>query len=542
MKSELVAKLKETCVAVLPVAGIILMLNFTIAPMPFGLLMLFLSSTLFIIIGMTLFQMGSDNGMTPMGNQIGEKLVEKKNMVLFVSTAFLLGMLVTIAEPDLQVLGKQMPNMVLFSLFGNDFQLGTILVYAVALGVGLFLMFSVIRILFGWSLSKIFTILYLITFLVAAFAPQEYLAIAFDSGGVTTGPITVPFILALGVGIASVSGGEKSQDNSFGLVGLCSVGPILTVAILSLFIHESASYEPYAVPDVQGFSDFISLYLQALPQFMKEVALALSPIVILYSIFQIFFLKLPMQILSKTFIGVGYTFVGLVIFLTAVNVGFLPTGVFIGGVLATFHFKWILIPVGMIVGFFIVSAEPAVHVLCNQVEDVTGGAISKKVMMRALQIGMCTSVGFAMLRVLTGLSIWYLLIPGYIIALGLTFFVPNIFTAIAFDSGGVASGPMTATFLLPFATGACSAIGGNILMDGFGVVAMVAMTPLVAIQVLGAVYAIKTRKSTVYAPETIINTRILEAENIGPVANGAVCDNLIYIDNVEDDLLIIDFM
>ena len=495
MKRELFAKFKETATAVLPICGVVLLLHFTAAPMPPGILALFVSSAVFLIIGMTLFQLGSDIGMTPMGNQIGSKLVEMKNLRLFILTALVLGVLVTIAEPDLQVLGNQMPKATMFTLFGAEFTVGQVLIYAVALGVGLFLMFAVIRVLFGWNLSRIFIVLYIFVFIMAVFTQKEYLAVAFDSGGVTTGPITVPFILALGVGIASVRGGESSKDDSFGFVALCSIGPILTVLIMGMFVDGSAAHEADIIPEICSVADLIEAYINALPTYMEEVALALSSILAVYLIFQIFFLKLSKITLTKTLIGVAYTYIGLVIFLTAVNVGFLPTGSYMGGSLAQLDCNWIIIPIGILIGFFIVAAEPAVHVLTGQVEDVTGGAISKRAMMTALMIGMAVSVGLAMTRVITGLSIWYLLIPGYAIALGLTFFVPKIFTAIAFDSGGVASGPMTATFLLPFATGACAAVGGNVLMDGFGVVAMVAMTPLVTIQILGAVYAVKSRRA-----------------------------------------------
>lgn len=503
MKREIAEKFKETATAVLPVAGVILLLHFTIAPMPSGILALFLSSTVFLIIGMAIFTLGADIGMTPMGNQIGNKLVEKKNLLLFILTSLILGILITVAEPDLQVLGKQMPDMTMFTLFGKDFSVGTALIYAVAIGVGLFLMFSVLRIMLELDLSKVFLILYIVVFAAAFLANPEYLAIGFDSGGVTTGPITVPFILALGVGIASVRGGESSQDDSFGLVGLCSVGPILTVLLMSMFIKDEAIYKIAPIPEAASFAAIAKIYLHAFPIYAEEVALALSPILGVYIVFQIFFLKLPKKTVAKTLIGVVYTYIGLVIFLTAVNVGFLPTGTFMGGALASLEYNWVLIPVGMLVGFFIVAAEPAVHVLTAQVEDVTGGAISRKAIMVALMVGMCVSVGLAMTRVLTGLSIWFLLIPGYAIALGLMFFTPKIFTAIAFDSGGVASGPMTATFLLPFATGACSAIGGNVLMDGFGVVAMVAMTPLVTIQILGAVYAVKEKRMAKKSAEAI---------------------------------------
>ncbi|MBQ3500982.1 MAG: DUF1538 domain-containing protein, partial [Oscillospiraceae bacterium] len=282
---------------------------------------------------------------------------------------------------------------------------------------------------------------------------------------------------------------------SFGFVGLCSVGPIIAVAIMGMLAKSSASYESTPIPEIENFGDAIMVYLRAFPTFFEEVALALSPIIAVYLFFQVVYLKLPKISVAKTLVGVLYTYIGLVIFLTAANVGFMPAGSFMGGALATLPYNWIIIPIGMLVGFFILLAEPAVYVLTVQVEEVTGGSITRKMMMIALMIGMSISVGMAMTRVITGLSIWYLLIPGYAIALGLLFFVPDVFTAIAFDSGGVASGPMTATFLLPFAIGACSAVGGNVLMDGFGVVAMVAMTPLVAIQILGAIYAIKSRKA-----------------------------------------------
>ncbi len=494
LKRELYEKFKETAVAVLPVAGIILLLNFTIAPMPANILGLFLSGTLFLIIGMTIFQLGSEIGMTPMGNQIGSKLVEMKNIWFFAATAFVLGLFVTIAEPDLQVLGGQMPNEVLFNLFGTEMTVGTVLIYAVAIGVAIFLTYAVLRTVFGWSLSQSFLILYIGVFILAAFTQKEYLAVAFDSGGVTTGPITVPFILALGVGIASVKVGEAAEDDAFGFVGLCSVGPILTVVIMGMFVGGEATYESAVIPEFVGLAGLAEVYLNALPTFAEEVAVALSPIVIVYLLFQIFFIKLPTKSVIKTLIGVIYTYIGLVIFLTAVNIGFMPAGSFIGGALSTFKYNWVIIPIGMVVGFFIVAAEPAVQVLTAQVEDVTGGSISKRAMMTALMTGMSVSVGLAMTRVITGISIWWFLIPGYAITIGLMFFVPKVFTAIAFDSGGVASGPMTATFLLPFAVGACSAIGGNVLMDGFGVVAMVAMTPLITIQILGAVYAIKEKR------------------------------------------------
>lgn len=507
MKNQLVEKLKEVMRAVLPVSGVIFLLHLTLTPMPKGVLLMFLSSVPLLILGMALFTLGADVGMTPIGNQIGAKLTEKRSIPLLVISALLMGIMITVAEPDLQVLSKQMPPVTLFSLGEFEATMGGVLIIAVAIGVGLFLVGSLLRIVFQWDLGKMLIGLYLLVFALAIFTGKDYLAVAFDSGGVTTGPITVPFILALGVGVASVRGGNSSRDDSFGLVALCSVGPVLTVLILGMLAKGEGGYESYVFPNVENLSDLLNAYADALPHYAKEVGLALLPIMLFYGFAQVLFIKAGMRTVTKTLVGVAYTYIGLVIFLTSVNVGFMPAGSFIGGAIASLSFKWVLIPIGMLVGYFIVAAEPAVHVLNEQVEEVSDGAISRQAIMNALSIGMSVSVGLAMTRVLTGISIWYMLIPGYFLALGLTFFVPKIFTAVAFDSGGVASGPMTATFLLPFATGACLAFGGNVMADAFGVVAMVAMTPLVTIQTLGLVYAIKEKKAkAIPALATDINT------------------------------------
>jgi hypothetical protein len=246
------------------------------------------------------------------------------------------------------------------------------------------------------------------------------------------------------------------------------------------------------------------LFLGAFPVYLKEIALSLLPIIVFFGLFQIFSVKLSRQGLLKICVGLVYTYVGLVLFLTGANVGFIPMGNYLGTVLAGLSFRWTLIPVGMVIGYFIVKAEPAVYVLMHQVEELTSGAISGKSMQRCLSLGVAASVGISMFRVLTGIPILYFLVPGYGIALALTLFVPKIFTAIAFDSGGVASGPMTATFLLPLAQGACLAVGGNVVTDAFGVVAMVAMTPLITIQILGVVYRVKdARADAVEVPAAV---------------------------------------
>lgn len=483
MYKNLTTKIKESLVSVLPITAIVLILNFTVAPMTGGTVALFLTGALLLIVGMALFALGADIAMMPMGENIGSHLTKTRKLGILIVVALVMGIAITVAEPDLQVLADQVPSVP-----------NMVLVLAVAVGVGLFLVLALLRIVFQKKLAVILILAYAVVFGLAVFTSEDFLAVAFDSGGVTTGPITVPFILALGVGVAAVRGGKSSQDDSFGLVAICSIGPILAVMIMGMVFNSSGGFaSDLSVPEINSVSDLLHAYGESFPEFFRDVGIALAPIVVFFMIFQFLFLKLPKWQLVKMAIGIGYTYLGLVLFLTGVNVGFMPVGNYLGAQIGSLEFSWILIPLGMVMGFFVVMAEPAVHVLNTQVEEITVGAISKRSMLLSLSIGVAVSVGLAMVRVLTGASIWYFLVPGYVIALGLSFFVPKIFTAIAFDSGGVASGPMTATFLLPFAMGACASLGGNMLTDAFGIVAMVAMTPLVTIQVLGLYYRIKTK-------------------------------------------------
>ena len=309
---------------------------------------------------------------------------------------------------------------------------------------------------------------------------------SFDSGGVTTGPITVPFIMALGIGIASVNGGENSKNDSFGLIGLCSIGPILSVLFLSLF-YQNGSTEYIAS---EGGYSLVHYFIE----YSKEIAIALSPIVVMFFIFQTFFLKMPKKALIKIVVSIGYTFIGLVLFLVGVNYGFSNVGTYLGEQIANKSFNWILIPLGMVMGLLTILAEPAVYVLNKQVSEISNGLISKKSLTISLSLGVSIAVGLAMLRIVFDIPVMYILLPGYLIALVMTFFTPKLFTAIAFDSGGVASGPMAATFILPFAIGACSTIGNSVTLDAFGLVAFIALTPLISIQILGLMYNYKVNK------------------------------------------------
>ena len=477
---ELRAKIVEALISALPITAIVYLmalLPFFDFDMSAAELITFTVGAVLLIVGIGLFNLGADLAMTPMGAHVGSGLSKQKKLSLLLSVCFVLGMLITIAEPDLQVLANQV------SAVMN----GTVLVYAVGIGVGAFLVIAILKIVFRKSLSQILMLFYMLLFALALIlivsGNENLLPMAFDSGGVTTGPITVPFIMALGVGISNVLGDRRSKENSFGLVALCSVGPILAVLVLGIFSRNELTYE---IPDYTVSIDVLGSFLHTAAHTCKEVALALGLIVVFFLICQMLFLKLPMKRLARIAVGVAFTYIGLVIFLTGVNVGFMPIGYKMGYALAQGS-EGFLIGFGLVVGVLVVLAEPAIHVLNAQVEDVTGGLVSKKSMMTGLCIGVGASIALSMIRIVFDFSLVYYVVPGYFISLALSLFVPPVYTAIAFDSGGVASGPMTSGFILPFAIGACVSMQGAdaVLRDAFGVVALVAMTPLITIQLLG---------------------------------------------------------
>mgnify|MGYP004468216665 FL=1 len=512
-QKNLLEKLKESLGAVLPIIGIVLVLCFSIAPIPNSVLMTFVVGAVLLIIGMMFFTLGAEMAMTPMGERIGTKLTNTRKISVVIVLCFILGFIITISEPDLQVLAEQVPSISNYTL-----------IIAVATGVGIFLVAAVLRMLFGIPLAHMLLILYPIIFILASIVPQDFLTVAFDSGGVTTGPMTVPFIMALGIGFSAVRSDKHAENDSFGLVALCSVGPILAVLLLGLLYHPGESgYEQTMIVKTDNSVEMWQLFQEGLPYYMKEMLISLLPIILFFFIFQIVSLHLHKKTLVKIIIGIIYTYIGLVLFLTGVNVGFMPAGNYLGQVIAGLSYPWIIVPIGMLIGYFIVKAEPAVYVLTEQVEELTSGAISAKAMGMSLSIGVALSLGLAMVRVLTGISILWFLLPGYAVALGLTFFVPKIFTAIAFDSGGVASGPMTATFLLPFSMGACEALGGNVVTDAFGVVAMVAMTPLITIQILGLIYQIQEQMKEKQAAKDYTSIKVC-IENLDNVDNQEIIE------------------
>lgn len=474
----MLSKLKESLISVLPVAVIVLIMCLTpVVDVSSGEIWTFVVSAIFLVLGIALFNLGADLAMTPMGEHIGSGLTKTRRLPLLLFVSFVMGLLITVAEPDLSVLAEQV------SAVMNK----TVLIVVVGVGVGLFLLLAIIKVVFKKNLSMLLMFFYLVLFAICAIMIENgksmFLPLAFDSGGVTTGPITVPFIMALGVGVASTIGGRKSQENSFGLIALCSIGPMIAVFLLSLFMNGELNY---TLPNY-GFSDDIgSALASTLGSTAGDVAIALALIVGFFVILQLTVLKLPKRRILQIAIGIIYTFIGLLIFFTSVHLGFMPIGFKIGQELASFS-KPLLVVFSFIIGCVVVLAEPAVHVLNNQVEQITDGAVTKRSMMIALSLGVGLSIGLSIIRIVFKFSLLYYLIPGYIISLGLSLFVPKIYTAIAFDSGGVASGPLTASFILPFAMGACNVLCGEseVLELAFGIVAMVAMTPLITIQVLG---------------------------------------------------------
>lgn len=501
MLKALLLKLKEALISVLPIAVIVLIISFTpLVSLSTTEIVAFAVSAVFLILGIGLFNLGSDLAMTPMGEHMGAGLIKSKKLFVLIMVSFIMGVLITIAEPDLSVLAEQVSTVIY----------PTILIMTVGLGVGLFLVVALLKILFKKNLSMILMFFYMLLFALCAILIEcgkaDFLALSFDSGGVTTGPITVPFIMALGFGIANTVGGRNANENSFGLIALCSIGPMIALIILALFSNGQMVYELADYSVEASLSSFGKILLSHSLDTLK----ALSLIVVFFLILQFTILKLPTKKLLQIGIGIIYTFFGLTIFFVAVSVGFMPVGFKIGEQLAKFN-PVVLVIAGIVLGMVVVLAEPAVHVLNKQVEEVTGGGVKKIEMLIALSVAVGISIGLALIRMIFKFSILYYLIPGYCISLGLAFFVPRIYTAIAFDSGGVASGPLTSSFILPLAIGACVAISGNpqsVLTDAFGVVAMVAMTPLITIQTLGfkAIMSAKVRNK-------IAMKRILSADD-----------------------------
>ncbi len=486
MTSALKRKIIESLSSILPIALIVVALSVTFTPLEPGTFILFCGGVLLLIVGMGVFTLGADASMLVIGEKIGSAMTRSRKIWLIALLSFVIGIIVTVAEPDLQILAQQVPGVENY-----------LLILTVAVGVGIFLLLAMLRIVFRVRLSILLIVFYTAAFILSAFVSPSFWAVSFDAGGVTTGPMTVPFILSLGMGVASIRGDSKGQDDSFGLVALSSVGPIIAVLVLGIvFRITDTVYEVTEIPKIEETRGLFLEYLHGFAGYAGEVAVAIAPVFVFFLLFEIITRSFHRRQVLRILVGFLYTFSGLALFLTGANVGFLPIGLQIGQNLSKLWNGALLVPVGMAIGYFVVAAEPAVHVLNKQVERMSAGAISSRAMKKGLCIGVSAAIGLAMLRILTGISIMWFLIPGYLAALGLTFFTPPLYTGIAFDSGGVASGAMVSSFVLPMAIGACLALRGAeaIMTQAFGCIAFVALAPLISIQILGIRYKYKTKK------------------------------------------------
>lgn len=499
MLNSVKEKFKESLSSVLPIAIIVILLSLTITPLTPGDMLLFLIGVLFLVVGMSVFTLGAEMSMQQLGSKVGSKMASSGKVWIIAFVAFIIGILVTVSEPDLVILANQVPGVENY-----------LLILTVSVGVGLFLMIAVLRILLKVNLSVILVAFYIAAIVLSFFLPEGFRTLAFDSGGVTTGPMTVPFIMSIGAGVsASVIGSKDSSDESFGITGLCSIGPIIAVMVLGIVVGvNGGEYIPEVPEDIGTTAGLVPFFFTGIMEYIPEVFWALLPIVVFTGLFQLITRSYTKRQLIRIGIGFVYTLIGLAVFLTGANVGFLPTGSAIGSSLAGIWGGIPLVPVGMLLGFFIVKAEPSVYVLNKLVEEMSAGAISGRVTGTGLSIGVCAALGLAALRIVVGIPILWILIPGYVVALTLSFFIPKIFVGISFDSGGVASGTMMSAFVLPLCMGACQALGGNVMEDAFGCVSLVAMAPIISIEVCGLIYRIKSEhraRSFISASETFID-------------------------------------
>ncbi len=484
MKENVKLKIKEALSSIVPITLIVAILSFTITPLATDVIVEFIIGAIMLVIGTGFFTLGAEMSMSIIGERIGADIAKRKNIFLILAILIIIGTVVTIAEPDLKVLAEQITSVP-----------SNLIIGVVGLGVGVFLSIAFLRVVLKIKLKYALLFFYSIVFVLAFFVPKEFLAMAFDSGGATTGPMAVPFIIAFGIGISSIRSGKNSESDSFGMVALCSIGPILATMSLGMvykitnFEYTNRTYSTYA-----NTKEIAEVFVQNLPNYLGEVVIALLPIIIFFIIYQLAVIKMSKKELFKVFIGCFYEFIGLTLFLLGANVGFLQIGSLIGMKLAEIGNDFLIIAIGALLGYFVVIAEPAVEVLNKQISDITDGAIPEKAMKKSLSIGVSIALIISMIRVLTGIQILYFLLPGYLIALILAFVGDDVFTAVAFDSGGVASGTMASTFLVPFAIGISEGVGGNVLSDAFGVIAMVAMAPIVAVQISGLIYKLKSKK------------------------------------------------
>lgn len=486
----LIEKLKEVLISVGPVVILVLALSFTIAPLEPLLLFRFLIGALLIVLGLSIFLFGVDIGISKVGTLMGGTLTKTNKLWVIIAAGLLLGFFISIAEPDLQILAGQV-DMVTSGVISK-----LSIVVVVSIGIAVMLTSGLVRIIYNVPLYKLLTVLYLIILALSFFTSSEFLAISFDASGATTGALTVPFMLALALGVSSLKkDGKASEKDSFGLVAITSTGAIIAVMIMSI-LSKQDKITGSLQESVHSSGSLLAPFIYELPKIAFEIFVALLPVILIFLVFQRISFKISQKAYRKVLKGLVYTFIGLVFFLTGVNAGFMEVGSKIGYAIASLDNKFIIVALGFILGLVVILAEPAVYVLTHQIEDVTSGYVKRPVVLIALSIGVAFAVSLSMTRILIpGLQLWHFLLPGYVISILMMYFVPKLFVGMAFDAGGVASGPMTATFVLAFAQGAAEAIeGADVMVDGFGIIAMVAMTPIIALQILGFLFKIKSVK------------------------------------------------
>ena len=479
MRNKLTDNLYEAFMSIMPVALVIMILS-NLIMLPIKVIISFAISSILLIFGMAFFTLGADMSMIVIGKNIGDYLVKKGHKLLILLVSLILGIVITLSEPDLNVFAKEITAIP-----------SNLIIGLVSLGIGIFLMIGVYRIIKKVSFRKIITLILLFIFGLLFIVPQEFISIAFDGGAVTTGPVGVPLILALGYGITKIRSDNDAKSDSFGLCGLASLGPIVVILLLGLF------FKPDNFFDTSSFTSNLSLFNQFVKNFFisfKDVLISLLPIIGVFIIYQLFSKKMKKNDIVKITVGFIFVIVGLTIFLTGVSTGFMQTGYNIGKVIAGSNYKYLLVPIGMIMGYIIINVEPAVKILNKQISDLTEGSISEKMINLCLSIGVCIAIGLSLLRIIFHFSIIYIVVPGYLLVLYLMYRTPRMFMTIAFDSGGAASGAMTTSFLLPLCIGSCEILGGNILVDAFGVGALVGLSPIIMIQLLGVVYDYKLKK------------------------------------------------
>ncbi|WP_303975476.1 DUF1538 domain-containing protein [Streptococcus merionis] len=463
-------------------------LNVTLTPMPGPMMWRFMIGAILIVLGLTAFLIGVDIGITPLGGYTGTTLAKSNKLWLVIVAGIVLGFFTSIAEPGLMVLANQV----------NDVTSGSIsslsLLLLVAIGLALMLALGFIRIFFNIPLYKLLLVLYGIIGLLSLGTSKEFLAIAFDASGSTTGILAVPFILALSVGISKMKKDSKaSEKDSFGLVAIASTGAIIAVLLLS-FLTKTQTFHAELGTGVLDSNAVLASFTGLASNYAKETLIVILPLLGLLLVLQKLSLHLGKRELRRLLTGFGFAYVGLFLFMVGVNGGFMDVGTYIGQALVSLENKLPIVVIGFVFGVVTILAEPAVYVLTHQIGQVTSGYVKRRAVLVSLALGVGTAVALSVIRILVpGIQLWHYLLPGYLLSLGLMFITPKLFVGIAFDAGGVATGPMTATFIMAFIQGAAHIFeGADLLVDGFGMIAMVAMTPIITLQILGFIYQLKS--------------------------------------------------